>query len=81
MKKGKLIYLISAIVLFIVLMIPFFQNVINRSAVVFFKMTTFTSIYMPFLFLGMIEWALITLYVRSILSDVNKQAPTKFDLK
>lgn len=81
MKKGKTIYLVVAIIFFLILMIPFFQNMGYGITVLFFKYTTFTSMYMPFLFMGMIEWALITLYLRSILTDVTRQAPTKFDLK
>lgn len=81
MKKWKTIYLIIAVVFFIILMIPFFQNVGYSSMVIFFKMSSFTSIYMPFMFMCMIEWALITLYLHSLLTDVARQDPTKFDLK
>ena len=82
-KKWNLFLLVLAVILFILLMIPFFQNLQMSPMVYFFKkgMSTFTSIYMPFMALSMLEWSIITLYVISLLKDLNRQDATKFDLK
>ncbi len=80
--KWKMLYLVLAIILFIVILIPLFQNVSMGSSVVFFgsQNKLFTSAYMPIIVMSMIEWALVTLYVQSLLLDSRKQDATKFDL-
>lgn len=80
--KGKMFYLALAIIFFIVLLIPMFQNVSMGSSIVFYgsQNKLFTSAYMPILFMAMIEWWLITLYIQSLVFDAKKQDATKFDL-
>lgn len=80
--KWKMLYLVLAIILFIIILIPLFQNVSMGSMVMFFGWApkAFTSAYMPIMVMSMIEWALITLYIQSLLSDTRKQDATKFDL-
>ena len=75
-------YLVLTIILFIFLLIPFFQNAALPSPVVFFASSSnFTSIYLPIIFISMIEWAFLLLYIQSLFSDYKKQDATKFDLK
>jgi len=50
-------------------MIPFFGSVKD-----------FTGIYPIMLFLGIVEGFLITIYVHSLISDMKKDEPKKFDL-
>lgn len=80
--KWKMLYLVLAIILFIIILIPLFQNVSMGSSVVFFgnQAKLFTSAYMPIMVLSMIEGGLITLYIQSLLTDSRKQDATKFDL-
>jgi hypothetical protein len=40
----------------------------------------FVWIYPWILFFGMLEWVLITLYVKSFLEDIKQQDVKKFDL-
>ncbi len=80
--KWKMLYLVLAIILFIILLIPMFQNVSTPVAMFFYGSTpkSLTSAYMPLIVMSMIEWALIMLYLQSLLSDTKKQDATKFDL-
>jgi hypothetical protein len=50
--------------------------------VYFFSNTakSFSRVYIPILFLGMIEGCLLLLYVQSLLKDMKRQDATKFDL-
>ena len=80
--KWKMSYLVFAMVLFVVILIPLFQNVATAPMVLFFSSTPrlFTGAYMPIVFMSMLEWALIVLYLQSLLSESKKQDVTKFDL-
>lgn len=80
--KWKTLYLVLAIILFVILLIPLFQNVSMGSVILFFGGTPkqFTSAYMPIIILSMIEWALVVLYIQSVLFDTRKQDASKFDL-
>lgn len=75
-------YLVFAMVLFVIILIPLFQNVATSPMVLFFGSTPrpFTGAYMPIVFMSMIEWVLIVLYLQSLLSESKKQDVTKFDL-
>ncbi len=75
-------FLVIAVILFIIILIPLFQNAALASIVHFYgsHTSTFTSVYMPLVFMSMLEWALIVLYLQSLLSDYKKQDATKFDL-
>ena len=80
--KWKMTYLVFAIILFIILLIPMFQNVSTWAMILFFGSTPkpFTWAYMPIIVMSMIEWALVVLYLQSLLSESKKQDVTKFDL-
>ncbi len=81
-KKWNMFYLVLTIILFIFLLIPFFQNAALPAPVIFFaSRSTFTSIYLPLIFVSMVEWALLLLYIQSLFSDYKRQDATKFDLK
>lgn len=80
--KWKMLYLVLAIILFVILLIPMFQNVSIWSMILFYGGTpkAFTWAYMPIVVMSMIEWALVMLYLQSLLADTKKQDATKFDL-
>ncbi len=81
MKNTKTWYLSSIIFLFIFLWIPYFQNIGTPAAISFLGGSPdFINIYPWILFLGMIEWVLITLYIQKIIKDYKYQEPPKFDL-
>ncbi len=81
MRTGKTLYLTIIIFIFIFLWIPYFQNVATPVAISFFTGTpNFIGVYPWILFLGIIEGALITLYVQTLIRDIKYQEPTKFDL-
>jgi len=81
MKKGKILYLWLIIFIFIFLWIPYFQNIATPVAISFlWGAPDFINIYPRILFLGMIEWVLITIYIQTLLTDIKSNEPTKFDL-
>jgi len=41
---------------------------------------SFVGIYPILLFLWVLEWALIILYLKSLVEDIKKQEPQKFNL-
>ncbi len=74
-------FLIGAIVLFLLLMIPYFQNIqINPPVAFFFVTKGFVWLYLPILFFGMIEWALILLAIQNFINSTKQKEPTKFNL-
>ncbi len=81
MKKWNLIFLFGVVFLFLIILIPYFQNaMVNASVVFLWARTTFTSVYMWIVFLGGILWVLTTLYLQSLINDVKRNKPEKFDL-
>jgi len=83
MKKWNVAYLWVIVVIFIILWIPYFQNISSvKPWVIFFfnSQWTFVEIYPILLFLWVLEWWLIVLYIKSLLDDIKKQEPQKFDL-
>lgn len=80
--KWKMLYLVLAIILFIIILIPMFQNVSLWSMILFYGSIpkAFTWVYMPIILMSMVEWALVMLYLQSLLADTKKQDATKFDL-
>ena len=81
MKKGKIVYLWLIIFIFIFLWIPYFQNIWTPAPIWFFwGEPNFIRIYPRILFIGMIEWVLITIYIQTLLRDIKSQEPAKFDL-
>jgi hypothetical protein len=83
MKKGNTLYLRPIVVIFVLLWIPYFENIIvvNASEIMFFgRWFSFIKIYPWLLFLWVLEWALIVFYVQSVIEDIKKQDLQKFDL-
>lgn len=75
-------YLIMAILLFILLMIPYFQNFSLKPVILFYSgiPKPFLSLYLPILFLGMLEGVLIFLAVQKFIDSTKQNWPKKFDL-
>jgi hypothetical protein len=82
MKKWNLLFLILFVILFIISVIPMFNSMNSTLTVYFFynTMKKFSTVYMPILFFGIVEWALLTLYLQSLFKDIKRQDATKFDL-
>lgn len=83
MPKWKLVYLRTIIVLFIIIIIPFFQNIWGEGwwiAFYFVTADSITGIYLRLLTFWMVEWVLTTLYIQSLIRDVKDQEIEKFDL-
>jgi hypothetical protein len=80
MRLGKILYLILAVLLFIFLLIPVFQNITYPSYVMYFKYMTFVSMYKIALPLAMLDWALLALYIKSLVTDISRSGAKKFDL-
>jgi len=83
MKKKTSMYLWLIIIVFVLILIPYFQNAGGGGSwISFYFMTAsgLTSVYLYIISLGMIEWVLITLYILSLLKDIKQQEPTKFEL-
>lgn len=78
----KRTYLIGSIVLFLVLLIPYFQN-IGGAAVVFFNgEVPFNSMFWYLVAGGMILGSIVTLYVQYVIEDIKlKQKQSKFELQ
>ena len=76
-----MLYLVLAIMIFIFLLIPYFESFSRPAVISFFgKQAPFASKYLIILTLGMVEGALIVLYIQSILSGMKQKTPNKFDL-
>jgi hypothetical protein len=82
MKKWNLFFLVLLIIVFIISVIPMFNSMNSTLTVYFFSsaMKKFSTVYMPILLFGMVEWALLMLYLQSLLKDIKRQDATKFDL-
>jgi len=83
MKKWKTVYLRVIIIIFILVRVPYFQYVAvaQPATIPFFgSMKDFAGLYPIMLFLGIVEWFLITVYVQSLVNDIKKDEPKKFDL-
>lgn len=80
MRHWKIFYLVLSVLLFIILIIPVFQNIQYEPYVIYFKYMSFVNMYKICIPLCMIEWALVTLYIQSLFTDINRQWPKKFDL-
>ena len=79
----KNMYLVGAVVLFIVLAIPFFQNIAVQPMLQFYRsMVPLTKIYWVFLLLGMIEWALIMMFILAFIEETKENTrKNKFELQ
>ncbi len=74
-------YLILAILLFVLLLIPYFQNIqMNPIISFFFTDKWFLSLYFPIMFASMIEWIFIYKWVEKLLDNLKTKKPNQFDL-
>ena len=81
MKKWNLFLLVGFVIVTILLAIPIFQNAAYPVAVTFYwGVSSFTSVYVKALFLGIADGSLLLLYIQSLLRDIKRQDATKFDL-
>lgn len=82
MKKWNVFYLVMIVLIFVFLWIPYFQNIATPVQMFFLVgwPKNFVSIYPRILFLGMLEWVLLTLYIKSFLEDIKQQDIKKFEL-
>lgn len=81
MKYWRTTLLWIIIIVFVILWVPFFENVAVWATVVFFwSQPAFLSIYPVILFLGVFEGFLIALYVKSLIDSISKDEVKKFDL-
>lgn len=81
MKLWKVWYLWIIVVLFVVLWVPYFENISNAWFVIFFGTKHgFVGLYPILLFLWVIQWFLIAVYIQSLLKDIAKEDVQKFDL-
>lgn len=82
MKKWNLFLLVLFVILLIISVIPMFNSMNSAMMVYFFSKTPkrVTGVYMPILFFGMCEWALLLSYFQSLFRDLKRQDATKFDL-
>ena len=78
----KNLYLFGAIVLFVVLLIPFFQSLATQVNVIFFmaQNANFSAIYRLIVLLSGGLWMLLTLYLQRLLADIKNQKESSFDL-
>jgi len=84
MKKKTVMYLWFIIIIFILILIPYIQNAgagPSASGIFFFMgyYKHISSIYLYIISMGMIEGVLITLFVQSLLRDMQEGEPEKFD--
>lgn len=81
-KKWNLFYLFLIILVFILSMIPYFQNTLQSPILIFFanKSARLSSVYFWILFFGILEGTLITLYLQSLFKDLSQHEVEKFDL-
>jgi len=72
---------IIALIFFLILIIPYFQN-INQPMMKFFFATpaSLNDVYFPVLFLGMVEGILIYLSIQKLVKTTTQKKPEKFDL-
>jgi len=76
-----MLYLVLAIILFIIVVIPLMFSQQNQGMQIsFYGLRSLTSIIMPIIILSMVEGALVILYLQSLLAETKKQDATKFDL-
>ncbi|MFA7717551.1 MAG: hypothetical protein WC875_02455 [Candidatus Absconditabacterales bacterium] len=86
MKKRTVMFLWLVIIMFILILIPYIQNAGNgpgsATGVYFFMGYSqyVSSVYLYIISMGMIEGALITIFIQSLLNDIKEPEPTKFDL-
>ena len=66
--------------MFIILLIPMFQNITYPVYVMYFKYMSFVSMYKIAIPLAMIDGALVALYIQSLVTDITRSGAKKFDL-
>ncbi len=78
----KKIYLISIITLFLLLLVPYFENIATANVLFFWGDLAFISIFRLLVVWGMMLWSLLTLYIQQLITDIKlKQKQSKFELQ
>lgn len=74
--------LVIAIILFIILIIPFFQNLGESLDLAFYRSSTsLLAIYLPFMLACMTLGAIVTLYIQKVIQSIKDQTKrNKFEL-
>lgn len=77
----KNLYLTGVIVLFIILIIPFFEGFAFGSTIQFLGDSwQFTAIYPLLIMFGILEGVCLTLYIQSVIHSAKNQSSRTFDL-
>ncbi len=78
----KKIYLIAIITLFLLLLVPYFENIATADVLFFGGDIAFISIFRLLVVGGMILWSLLTIYIQQLITDIKlKQKQSKFELQ
>lgn len=78
----KKIYLIAIITLFLLLLVPYFENIGAADVLFFGGDMLFISMFRVLVVWGMILWGLITIYIQQLIIDIKlKQKQSKFELQ
>lgn len=78
----KKIYLIAIISLFLLLLVPYFENIGAANVLFFGGDATFISVFRLLVVGGMILWSLLTFYIQQLITDIKlKQKQSKFELQ
>ena len=87
MKKRTIFLMRIAIIMFIVILIPYIQNAWGWPSssgislfMGYYKANDFPPAYLYIVTMWIIEWVMVTLFVQSLLNDLKGDEPTKFDL-
>ncbi len=87
MKKKTVFLMWIAIIMFIMVLIPYIQNAWGWPAssgislfMGYYKVNDFPPAYLYIVTMWIIRWVVITLFIQSLLNDFKGEEPTKFDL-
>ncbi len=78
----KRVYLIAIITLFLLLLVPYFENIATADVIFFGWDVAFISIFRLLIVGGMMLWSLLTIYIQQLITDIKlKQKQSKFELQ
>ncbi len=88
MKKRTAILMRAAIVILILVLIPYIQNAADGPSsgnginffMWYYTANTFPTAYIYIITLWMLRGAVLTLFIQSLLDDLKETEPTKFEL-
>lgn len=86
MEKKTAMYLWFIVITLVLILIPYIQNAWawpTTSWISFFMWyyQYISDIYLYIVSMGMIEWVLITLFIQSLLRNIQQENPDKFEIK